>query len=280
MFIVESAADPGARTGAAAARRVVIKVGTNVVMRDDGQLAVARLHALAESIAALRAAGRSVVLVSSGAIGLGAHRLGLAGRPAELRLKQACAAIGQGRLMRLYADAFDSLGVVCAQVLLTEDDFAVPARHANLHATLSALLELGVVPIINENDTVSTLELERPVDGAPPVFGDNDQLSALIATHVGADLLLLLSDVDGVYSAHPSEPGATLLATVGSETPDVHTAGPGRGRGGMASKLGAARVAASHGVATIIANGRTPGIIEAVCGGQSVGTLIVGGDGR
>jgi len=272
--------DRAIRARAASARRVVIKVGTNVVMQDDGRLAMARLYALAESIAALRRASRDVVLVSSGAIGLGVQRLGLGERPSALALKQACAAVGQGRLMGLYTDAFDRLDVVAAQVLLTEDDFAVADRYHNLHATLGALLDIGAVPIVNENDTVSTAELER-ADGAgrAPIFGDNDKLSALIATKIEADLLVLLSDVDGVFTANPAlDPNATLIPTIDAITPDVLSAAQGggtRGRGGMATKLDAARIATDAGVCTVIANGRAPSVVDRVCGGDAVGTLFV-----
>ena len=262
------------------AHRVVVKIGTNVVMRDDGRLAVARLHAIVESIATLRRNGCEIVLVSSGAIGLGVQRLALDARPGELSLKQACAAIGQGRLMAFYADAFDRLDVVSAQILLTEDDFAVAERYHNLRATLTTLLRIGAVPILNENDTVSTLEIERR-DGAPsqpPLFGDNDKLSALIATKIDADLLVLLSDVDGLFTANPAlHADATRIAQVDRITPPLIASADGggaRGRGGMATKLDAARVATDAGVRTVIANGRTPGIIEAVWGGESVGTVF------
>ena len=265
--------------------RVVIKVGTNVVMRDDGRLAVARLHAITESIAALRAAHRDVVLVSSGAIGLGMQRLGIQARPAELALTQACAAVGQGRLIARYADAFDQLDVVSAQVLVTEDDFTVVERSQNLRATLTTLLAIGVVPIVNENDTVSTIELERLDirDGdeptRQPVFGDNDKLSALIATHVNADLLVLLSDVDGMYTANPAQVAdATCIPVVERITPTLLAAANGggaRGRGGMATKVDAARIATQAGICTVIANGRMPGIIDAVCAGRAIGTLFL-----
>jgi len=270
------------------ARRVVIKVGTNVVMRDDGRPAMARLHAIAESIAELRGRDRDVVLVSSGAIGIGVQRLGLPERPQRLDLKQACAAVGQGRLMGVYADAFDRLDLVSAQVLLTEDDFADAERYHNLRATLNALLAIGAVPIVNENDTVSTLELERPGrdDGVTtsraPVFGDNDKLSALIAAKVDADLLILLSDVDGLYDADPrSNPGAMLIPRVtGIDDTMRRAAGNAgsRGRGGMATKLDAAALATAAGVTTVVANGRTPAIIDRICRGELLGTVFTAGD--
>ena len=150
------------RERVAASARIVVKVGTNVVMRDDGSASIGVLYGIAESLANLRRAGREVLLVSSGAVGLGAQRLGLSSKPTELVMVQACAAIGQSRLMSLYDDAFDKLGYRVAQVLLTEDDFLDATRNQNLRATLAKLLALGVIPIINENDTVSTAELDRP----------------------------------------------------------------------------------------------------------------------
>jgi glutamate 5-kinase len=275
-------------------RRIVVKLGTNVIMRSDGKVALGLLCGLVEQIAALRSRGIDVLVVSSGAIGLGVERLGLAVRPTALEQVQACAAIGQSRLMALYEDAFDRLGCRIAQVLLTEDDFRDPVRHANLRATLHSLLALGVIPIVNENDTVSTMELDRPLTpprvndeqgehiGAPPMngaqsrlFGDNDKLSALLLTHIDADLLVLLSDVDGLYDRNPSEPGANVIASVSSI--DTHVlelahGGNGRGRGGMLSKLESARIALDAGKEVVIANGRTPSVLERIVAGESVGT--------
>ena len=149
------------RRRVANARRIVIKLGTTVIMRDDGRLALGRLSGIVESVAGLRISGREVLLVSSGAVGLGMERIGIAKRPEQLSEIQACAAIGQSRLMAIYDDAFEKLGCRIAQVLLTEDDFRDPVRYQNLHRTLSSLLQLGVIPVINENDTVSTVELDQ-----------------------------------------------------------------------------------------------------------------------
>ena len=183
------------RQHVANAHRIVIKLGTNVIMRDDGAAAVGLLYGLIESVVNIRRGGKEILLVSSGAIGLGAKHLGLRASPAELALKQACAAVGQSRLMSLYEEAFGHFDITTAQVLLTEDDFLDPVRYSNLRATLDTLLKLGVIPIVNENDTVSTVELERDggVGSRTLIFGDNDKLSALIATKVGANLLVLLS---------------------------------------------------------------------------------------
>src|ERR1700722_17047400 len=180
-------AERTSREAVAAASRIVVKVGTNVIMREDGTVSIGVLYGIAESLASLRRAGREVLLVSSGAVGLGAQRLALTVRPSEVVLVQACAAVGQSRLMSMYDDAFDKLGYRVAQVLLTEEDFRDAKRHENLRATLETLLGLGVIPIINENDTVSTAELARPkaprrtgknAGGNGRVFGDNDKLSA------------------------------------------------------------------------------------------------------
>ena len=264
----------------AKARRVVIKVGTNVVMRDDGRLALSRIYGIAESVARLREQGRDVLLVSSGAVGLGMERIGLTLRPTELAQVQACAAIGQSRLMAIYDDAFAKLGFRTAQILLTEDDFRDSTRYSNLRSTLVSLLGMGVIPVINENDTVSTAELDHPADTEERqrVFGDNDKLSALVMTHIDADLLLLLSDVDGLYNAEPTANEAQLISEVRRVTPEVREFAQGRngrGRGGMSSKLEAANIAVEAGRPAVIANGRLPHVIERVCAGEVVGTLFL-----
>jgi len=268
------------REQVAKARRVVIKVGTNVVMRDDGRLALSRIYGIAESVARLREQERDVLMVSSGAVGLGMERIGLALRPTELAQIQACAAIGQSRLMAIYDDAFDKLGFRTAQVLLTEDDFRDPVRYSNLRSTLVSLLGMGVIPVINENDTVSTAELDHPADTAERqrVFGDNDKLSALVMTHIDADLLLLLSDVDGLYNGEPTANKAQLISEVGRVTHEVREFAQGKngpGRGGMSSKLEAANIAVEAGRLAVIANGRLPHVIERVCAGEVVGTLFL-----
>jgi glutamate 5-kinase len=258
-------------------RRIVVKLGTNVIMRPDGKVALGLLCGLVEQIAALRAQGVEVLVVSSGAVGLGAERLGLRARPTAVEDVQACAAVGQSRLMALYDDAFDRLGCRIAQVLLTEDDFRDPVRHGNLRATLRALLSMGVIPIVNENDTVSTLELDRPAESArrERIFGDNDKLSALLMKHIDADLLVLLSDVDGLYDRNPAEAGAELLpevARIDAGILSLAHGGNGRGRGGMISKLESARIALDAGKPVIIANGRTPQVLERIVAGEAVGT--------
>lgn len=258
-------------------RRIVIKLGTNVIMRDDGRMALGRFYGVAESIAKVRHDGREVLLVSSGAIGLGMDRLGLKKRPTELAALQACAAIGQSRLMSAYDDAFEKLGCRIAQVLLTEDDFRDPQRFANLRGTLGSLIEMGVIPIINENDTVSTVELDRPGDtpNRKRVFGDNDKLSGLVMTHVDADLLVLLSDIDGLYNGNPQDAGVALIPEVHEINDHIRAYAQGkngRGRGGMTTKLEAARIVTEAGRFAVIANGHIPHVVERVCAGELVGT--------
>jgi glutamate 5-kinase len=255
-----------------------VKVGTNVVMRDDGGLALGRLYGLIESIAAERRAGREMLVVSSGAVGLGSQRLGLSGKPKTLAAKQACAAIGQGRLMAVWSEAFEKLGLVAAQVLLTEDDFASRSRYLALRATLDELLALGAVPVLNENDAVGTTELVSE-KGRPSVFGDNDKLSALVAAKTGADLLVILSDVDGLHTANPSRSrAARRLPVVEEVTAEVRALADGagaRGRGGMATKLEAAAIATASGALCVVASGRRPGALDEVLAGEDVGTLFL-----
>lgn len=269
-----SAVSPGEqRKLVTSARRVVVKVGTNVVQREDGALALGCFYGIVESLADQRRLGREVVLVSSGAVGLGMRRLGLSARPTLLPLKRACAAAGQGRLMALYEEGFERLGLVAAQVLLTEDDFADRRRYLNLRATLEKLLSLGAVPVLNENDTVSTVEL------AGSVFGDNDRLSALVASKLEAGLLVLLSDVDGLYDRDPrASDDARLVPLVDDLSPELLAAAGNagsRGRGGMKTKLDAVNIATNAGAAVVIANGRSPRVLDRLFEGDEVGTLFL-----
>ena len=278
-----------ARQRAAAARRIVIKLGTNVIIRDDGAPAVGLIHGLVESAINLRREGREVIFVSSGAIALGVRRLGMDESPTGLALKQACAAVGQSQLMALYDSGFQHFDVATAQILLTEDDFVDAVRYSNLRATLETLLTLGIVPVINENDTVSTIELESPGDrsaareaehASDRMFGDNDKLSALVMTKVDADLLILLSDVGGLYTGHPNDPAAELIPEVNAITPELMAAAGsanGRGRGGMLTKVEAARIVMDTGKVAVIASGRIPGMVERVCAGEDAGTVFAKG---
>lgn len=268
------------RTALASAHRIVVKVGTGVVARPDGGLALGRMGALVEQLHDLRQSGHEVLLVSSGAVGLGARRLGLAGRPEGVVQRQACAAAGQGALMSFYDGLFRRLGGACAQVLLTEEDFHFRQRFNNLTATLEQLLALGAVPVLNENDTLSTAELALstgPRKGG--VFGDNDRLSALVATYLGADLLVLLSDVDAVYTHPPGHPEAQPIPTWSAATTFEEGAGSALGRGGMGSKIRAAQLAARGGVPALISSGDTPRILSRVLSGEPIGTLFPATEG-
>jgi len=255
----------------AEAHTVVIKVGTNVLTRDDGTLEPLRLQLLADQLQRLRAAGRRVALVSSGAIGAGVGRLGLERRPVDLRHLQACAAVGQSLLMRGYEDCLARHGIPTAQVLLTAGDFDSRPRYLNARNTIVTLFEWGCLPIINENDTVSVAEIK---------FGDNDHLAAMVANLLRAPLLVLLSVVDGLYSADPgSDPSARLLSVVPRIDGSVmEKAGAGKsalGSGGMRSKLRAARLATVAGGAVVLANGSVPGVLDRVFAAEAVGTLFL-----
>jgi glutamate 5-kinase len=253
------------------AHTVVVKVGTNVLTRADGTLEPTRLQLLADQIERLRRGGRKVVLVSSGAIGAGVGRLGLPRRPTDLRQLQACAAVGQSLLMRAYEDCLARHGIPTAQLLLTAGDFDNRARYLNARNTIVTLFEWGCLPILNENDTVSVAEIK---------FGDNDHLAALVVNLLRAPLLILLSVVDGLYSADPgTDPDAHLLEIVPHiDAAVLERAGDGRsalGSGGMRSKLRAARLATVAGGAVLMANGSRPGVLDAVLAGESVGTLFL-----
>ncbi len=262
------------------AKRIVFKFGTNALSTDNGDLALSRLYSFMEDIAALRAQGKEVMIVTSGAVGVGKRRLGLASAPDVVSLKQACAAVGQISLMKLYEDGFKQLGVVAAQVLLTEDDFSHRSRYLSLRDTLNRLLELGCIPVINQNDTVSTNELRGYKEkGVNVCFSDNDKLSALVASGMDADLLCVMSDVDGLYNGDPrKDKNAKLIEVVKGVTPEIEALGfcaSSRGRGGMKTKLEAAKVVTRSGAAMIIAYGKKPGAVSAVFGPDFKGTLFL-----
>lgn len=253
------------------AETVVVKVGTRVLTGDDGRLSEERIASLAAELCAISTGRRRVVLVSSGAVAAGMERLGLEHRPADLAHLQAVAAVGQSRLIETYERALRTHGKHAAQILLTAEDVNDRTRYLNVRNTILTLLELGAVPIINENDTVSVSELLT-------TFGDNDHLAAIVANLIGAPLLVVLSDVEGLYDAHPSTPGAKLISCV-TRIDDVATAvqdGPSRlSKGGMASKLRAARLVTAAGGNVIIASGRHSGTLERVMAAEEVGTLFV-----
>lgn len=267
------------RPAIAASRRTVIKVGTRVLTDQRGRIALTRFSCVLDAAARLHRAGVQVLVVSSGAVGLGREALGLDATPEELDQRQACAAVGQGLLMSLYQSAFERLGLRCGQVLLTQSDFEDRTRYLNLRNTLNALLRRGAVPIINENDAVATEELVPVEDSDRRVFGDNDKLSALVAAELEADLLVLLTDVDGVFDRDPRrEPGARLMTRL--EDPSaVSTGGASGGRGGMRSKVVAAAVASRAGCHTVIASGLDPTALDRVLAGEEVGTWFPAGSG-
>ncbi len=260
------------------AKRVVVKLGSNLFFNDGGAIALGRIYSFIEDIAAARLAGRQIIVVSSGAVALGADALKVKSATASLAQKQALAAVGQSRLMNLYEQGFAKYGLTAAQVLLTEEDFSSRKRYLNLRHTLTTLLDMGVIPVINENDTVSTTELE--VTDRSPSFGDNDKLSALVMSKLEAALLVLLSDVDGLFTENPRENSqASLIPEVHEVTPEIEAlAGrkSARGRGGMATKLQAARIAMNSGGMAVIANGLKQGILAEVLNGEHEGTLFVG----
>ena len=266
------------RTRVADSRRLVVKLGSNLFFNDSGVIALGRIFSFIEDIAAARIAGRQIIVVSSGAVALGADALKIKSANASLAQKQALAAIGQSRLMNLYEQGFAKYGLTAAQILLTEEDFSSRKRYLNLRHTLTTLLDMGVIPIINENDTVSTTELE--LTDRSPSFGDNDKLSALVMSKLEATVLILLSDVDGLFTDNPREnPQAEFIPEVQEITADVEAlAGrkSTRGRGGMATKLQAARIAINSGGVAIIANGLKVGILGRVFYGEEEGTLFVG----
>lgn len=267
--------DP-ARQALRSAKRIVVKVGTRVLTHPEGGIALSRLCAVVEDIARMRAAGGEVILVSSGAVGLGRRALGYTTTPSAIGVRQALAAIGQSRLMALYGDAFGQNDITTAQVLLTEDDFHERNRYLNLRRTLATLLEHRVVPIINENDVVSVQELAVHESHGKPVFGDNDRLSALVASEIGCDLLVLLTDVGGLYDSDPrSNPHANRISRVDDlEAVNASIGGSvsGVGRGGMRTKVDAALVAARSGCHAVIASGLNVGTLARVVAGEDEGT--------
>jgi glutamate 5-kinase len=258
-----------------AADTVVVKVGSRVLTREDGTLDDARVAAVADQLARLRLDGRKVVLVSSGAVAAGIGRLGWKRRPTDLAELQAAAAVGQSRLIESYNKALAPHGLNAAQILLTAEDLQHRTRYLNTRNTLNALFRCGAIPIINENDTVAVDELQIS-------FGDNDRLAALVTNLLRAPLMILLSDVEGVYDRNPSEPGAKLMSVIthldAAESYAKDAVGPNRiqlSRGGMGSKLRAARIAAAAGESVVIAAGRRPNVLLDILAGADVGTLIL-----
>jgi glutamate 5-kinase len=257
----------GLRDEVLSAKRIVVKVGSSSLTTAAGGIDPERVRRLVDVLAEVRARGAEVVLVSSGAIAAGLAPLGLARRPRGLAAQQAAASVGQGLLVHRYTEEFARHGLVTGQVLLTVDDVTRRAHYRNAHQTLAQLLDLGVVPVVNENDTVATHEIR---------FGDNDRLAALVAQMVHADLLVLLSDVDGLYDGNPATPGTTLLSDIRSDADlaDVKTGSIGSagvGTGGMVTKVEAARIATGAGIPVVLTSADNASVALA---GESIGTLF------
>jgi glutamate 5-kinase len=260
-------AEPAVR----AAKRIVVKVGSSLVTNEGRGLDVAAISQWGEQIARLRGLGKDVVMVSSGAIAEGMKRLGWAQRPKEMHEQQAAAAVGQMGLAQVYESCFREHGLATAQVLLTHEDLADRRRYLNARSTLLTLLQLGVVPIINENDTVVTDEIK---------FGDNDTLGALVTNLIDADCLVILTDQQGLFTADPRrDPQARLLSQVSAGDPALEAmaggAGSSIGKGGMITKVLAARRAASGGAHTVVASGREPSVLVRLAQGEAIGTQFV-----
>lgn len=265
------------RSALGKAKRIVVKVGTGTLTDPGGRFDGENCARLAAELAGI-ASGRKVVLVSSGAVALGAERLGLArtrGKPWDIPTKQACAAVGQPHLMAAWGEALGAHGRKVAQVLLTADDLASRKRFLNARRTLDRLLDEDVIPVVNENDTVAVEEIK---------VGDNDTLAGLVAGCVEADLVVMLTDVEGLYDRNPAEPGAALVAEVPRITSDIERmaggAGSERSVGGMATKVKAARRLAAQGVATALLSGRRPGAVAALLRGEPLGTVFAPGKER
>ena len=253
-------------------RRLVVKVGTSTLTYANGRLNLRRIEQLVRVLADLKNSGREILLVTSGAIGVGTGKLGLSARPQTLGGKQAAAAVGQCELMYAYDKHFAEFGHIVAQVLMTRDGVEHPDRRVNIINTLSELLRLGAIPVINENDTVSTEEIE---------FGDNDTLSAMVAVLADADGLIILSDIDGLYDGNPAEhPDAKLIPLVHHIDESLLTiaggSGSNRGTGGMATKLHAAQIAMAEGIPVVIMNGAQPKKLYELLEGKHIGTLFTG----
>ncbi len=256
--------------------RIVIKVGTSTLAHSSGRLNIRRVELMCKVLSDLKNAGNEIVLVSSGAIGMGVGKLGLAGRPGDMPGKQAAAAVGQCELMYTYDKLFAEHNHTVAQILLTAEDIQHERRSIHVHDTLDRLLQWGVLPIINENDAVSTDEI-----GIQTTIGENDTLSAIVAKLVNADLLILLSDIDGLYTSDPKKnEDARLIPTVEEITPEILElaggAGSCLGTGGMATKLKAAKLVMEKGIDMVITNGEYPELLYDLFDGKAVGTRFIG----
>lgn len=257
------------------AKRIVVKIGTNTLSTKDGKMALSRIYGFIEDIAELKSQGKEIIVVTSGAVGFGAKKLNLS-KPDTIEVKQACAAVGQAKLMHFYEDAFDKFNITVAQVLLTEDDFDYRNRYLSLKSALNELLQFDVIPIINQNDTVSVFTQKQKLKSS---FGDNDKLSALVMSGLSADVLVILTDVDGLYDADPRvNKDARHIPVVEEITPEIEALGfdaSSGGRGGMKTKLEAAMVATHSGGCAVIANGSIPKIVSRVFSDEQIGTVFL-----
>ncbi len=256
--------------------RIVVKVGTSTLAHTGGRLNIRRVELLCKVLSDLKNAGHEILLVSSGAIGMGVGKLGLSGRPEDMPGKQAAAAVGQCELMYTYDKLFSEYSHTVAQILLTADDIQDNRRSSHVHDTLEKLLGWNAIPIINENDAVATDEI-----GIQTTIGENDTLSAVVARLIKADILILLSDIDGLYTADPRKnPDAVLIPVVDDITPEVLAlaggTGSSLGSGGMATKLKAATIVTEAGIDMVIANGENPEILYDLFDGKQVGTRFTG----
>ena len=258
-------------------KRIVVKIGSSSLMHNEtGRLDLLKVEKLVRVLVDIKNSGKDVVLVSSGAIAVGRNTLGLINRPEELAVKQACAAIGQAKLMMVYQNIFSEYNAVAAQVLMTKNTITNDVSRINAENTFEELLKLGVIPVVNENDTVSTYEIEQVQK-----FGDNDRLSAIVASIIGADLLILLSDIDGMYTDDPNKnPDARFISLVEKIDDDLmnmgkDSSGSQVGTGGMSAKIVAAQIANYSGADMVITNGNDVLNISRVINGEEVGTLFL-----
>ena len=255
--------------------RITVKIGTSTLAHATGRLNIQRVEKLCKVLSDLKNAGHEIILVSSGAIGMGVGKLNLPGRPADMPGKQAAAAVGQCELMYVYDKLFAEYNHTVAQLLLTGEDIRSEQRSRNVRNTLSRLLELGALPVINENDAVATDEI-----GVENTIGENDTLSAIVAAAIGADLLVLLSDIDGLYDSDPHKnPDAKIIPVVGTVDEHIYALAGGKGSalgtGGMVTKLNAAVIAAEAGCEMVIANGSKPELLDDIADGKPVGTRFL-----
>ena len=253
------------------AKRIVVKVGTSTLTHENGKANLRRMEELCKVLSDLRNSGKEMILVTSGAIGMGVGKLGLKARPTQTQMKQAVAAVGQCELMFMYDKLFGEYGSTVAQILLTGDVISNPISRGNVENTFEALLDMGIIPVVNENDTVATAEIK---------VGDNDTLGAIVACCVRADLLVLLSDIDGLYTADPhTDPHARLLPVVEEVTPEIEALAGGKGSdlgtGGMETKIRAARMVTGAGCDMVIANGEQAELLYDIVEGKAVGTRFL-----